>query len=97
MLGHISVFNKVGWSHDFLTDVSYILDLKNKVESMLAATIYVNSYGILNDDRYDYDSIGYPFMYQLGQTIYQNELGRDRRYERRAPNDTRQSIKQVEK
>ena len=74
---------------------------------MLAEPVYVNSYGILNDDRYDYDSIGYPFMYQLGHTINQYELGRDRRYkphlskfkipyERRDPNDTRQSIKQVE-
>ncbi len=103
----VRVFNKVGWSYGFLTDVSYVIDLKNKVEFMLAATMYVNSDGILNDDRYDYDSIGYPFMYMLGQTIYQFELSRIRkyapdlstfklRYERRDPADIRPSIKQVD-
>jgi hypothetical protein len=47
---------------------------------MLTATVYVNSDGILNDDKYDYDSIGYPFMYQLGQTIYNYELQRNREH-----------------
>ena len=47
---------------------------------MLSATVYVNSDGILNDNRYDYDSIGYPFMYELGQTIYNYELKRKRTY-----------------
>jgi hypothetical protein len=27
---------------------------------MLTATIYVNSDGVMNDDKYDYDNIGYP-------------------------------------
>ena len=78
--GHIRVFNKVGWSYGFVTDVSYIVDFKNKVEFMLAATIYVNRDEILNDNRYEYNEIGYPFLYELGQTIYQYELKRDRQY-----------------
>ncbi len=76
----IRVFNKVGWAYGFLTDASYVVDFKNKVEYMLTATIYVNSNSILNDDKYDIDSTGEPFMYQLGQTIYQHELTRKRRY-----------------
>lgn len=75
---NIRVFNKVGWAYGFLTDVSYITDTKNNIDFMLAATIYVNSDEIVNDSKYDYDSIGYPFMYQLGQTIYQYELLRKR-------------------
>ena len=47
---------------------------------MLTATVYVNSDGILNDDKYDEDAVGHPFLYQLGQTIYQYELGRKRQY-----------------
>ena len=46
---------------------------------MLTATIYVNSDGVLNDDKYDYETIGWPFLYQLGQTIYQYELNRPRK------------------
>lgn len=76
----LRVFNKVGWAYGFLTDASYVADFNNKVEYMLTAVIYVNSDEILNDDKYDYDTIGYPFMYQLGQTIYQYELSRKRAY-----------------
>jgi len=77
---YIRVFNKVGWAYGCLTDVSYVVDFKNKVEFMLTATIYVNSDNILNDDKYDYDNIGYPFMYKLGQCIYNYELKRSRKY-----------------
>lgn len=77
---HIRVFNKVGWAYGCLTDVSYVADFKNKIEYMLTATIYVNSDGILNDNKYDYDNIGYPFMYKLGQCIYNYEVKRIRKY-----------------
>jgi hypothetical protein len=74
----VRVFNKVGWAYGFLTDVSYVADFTHQVEFMLAATVYVNKDGILNDNRYDYDDIGYPFLYALGQTIYRYELQRNR-------------------
>ncbi|TMI87458.1 MAG: serine hydrolase [Bacteroidetes bacterium] len=77
---YIRVFNKVGWAYGCLTDVSYVVDFKNKVEFMLTATIYVNSDNVLNDDKYDYDNIGYPFMYKLGQCVYNYELKRNRKY-----------------
>jgi hypothetical protein len=104
---HVRVFNKVGWSYGFLTDVSYIMDTENDVEFMLSATLYVNSDGILNDGKYEYDAIGYPFLYQLGQTIYQHELKRTKlykprftalqvRYDKRNPNDQRPSLKEVD-
>ncbi len=86
----VRVFNKVGWAYGFMTDISYVADFKNKVEFMLSATLYVNSDGILNDNRYDYDSIGYPFMYELGQTIYNYELKRKRTYK---PNLSKFQIK----
>lgn len=77
---YIRVFNKVGWAYGCLTDVSYVADFKNKVEFMLTATIYVNGDGVMNDNKYDYDNIGYPFLYKLGQCIYNYELKRDRKY-----------------
>jgi hypothetical protein len=74
----LRVFNKVGWAYGCLTDVSYVADFANKVEFMLTATIYVNADGILNDDKYEYEEVGWPFLYQLGQTIYRYELQRKR-------------------
>lgn len=104
---YIRVFNKVGWAYGFLIDVSYVADFKNKVEYMLTATLYTNSDGILNDDKYDYEETGWPFMKELGQTIYQYELKRVRKYkpdlkkfeiqyEKRNVNDTRPVIKNVD-
>lgn len=102
----LRVFNKVGWAYGFLTDASYVADFKNGVEYMLSATIYVNSDGILNDNKYEYESVGRPFLYQLGQTIYQYERTRTRthkpdlsrfqvRYEKRHA-DNRPVVKNVD-
>ncbi|MHA4843170.1 serine hydrolase [Flavitalea antarctica] len=77
---HIRVFNKTGWSYGFLTDVAYIVDFKNKVEFMLSGVIYVNSDGILNDDKYEYEQTGYPFFKEIGNIIYNYELERERKY-----------------
>jgi hypothetical protein len=80
MPGNVRVFNKVGWAYGCLTDVSYVVDFEHKVEFMLTATLYVNKDEILNDDKYEYEETGWPFMYQLGQTLYKYELGRKRRH-----------------
>jgi len=104
---YIRIFNKVGWAYGFKTDISYVADFKNKVEFMLAATIYVNSDDTLNDDKYDYVTVGNPFLYTLGQTIYQYELSRHRKYkpdlrdfiihyDHRDANDTRPAIKNAD-
>jgi hypothetical protein len=77
---YIRVFNKTGWSYGFLTDVAYIVDFKNKIEFMVSGNIYVNSDGVLNDDKYEYEEIGYPFFKEVGNIIYQYELKRKRKH-----------------
>lgn len=76
----VRVFNKVGWSYGFLTDASYVADFENKVEFFLSAVVYTNENEIFNDNVYEYKTVGLPFLYQLGQTIYQHELKRKRKY-----------------
>ena len=78
---HIRVFNKVGWAYGFLTDVSYVRDTLNNVEYMLSATVYVNSDGIVNDSKYDEESVGFPFLKTLGDCFYNYELQRKRKYQ----------------
>jgi Beta-lactamase enzyme family len=75
---NIRIFNKEGDAYGFLTDLSYFTDLDRNIEFLLSATIYCNSDGILNDDKYDYDSVGLPFMKQLGRVVYDFELRRNR-------------------
>lgn len=77
---HIRIFNKVGDAYGFLIDAAYIADYKNNIEFMLSAIIYCNSDGIFNDDNYDYDKVGYPFMKNLGRVILEYELKRQRKY-----------------
>ena len=77
---NVRIFNKPGDAYGFMIDVAYIVDFKNKVEFMLSAVIYCNSDGIFNDDKYDYDTIGLPFMKNLGRVIYDYELKRKRKH-----------------
>lgn len=77
---NIRIFNKIGDAYGFLNDVAYIVDFKNNIECMLSATMLCNTDGIFNDDKYDYDSIGFPFMKNLGLLIYNYEKLRQRKY-----------------
>ena len=77
---NIKIFNKVGDAYGFLLDIAYVMDPEKKIEFMLSAVIYCNSDGILNDSKYDYDSVGYPFYKNLGQLIYNYELERKKAF-----------------
>jgi hypothetical protein len=76
---NIRIFNKVGDAYGFLIDNAYIIDLEKNIEFLLTACIYVNSDGIFNDNQYEYDTIGYPFMANLGKAVYEYELNRPRK------------------
>ena len=76
----VRIFNKVGDAYGFLIDAAYIADYKHNVEFILSAVIYCNSDGIFNDDKYDYDTIGFPFFKHLGEVLYEYELKRKRKY-----------------
>ena len=78
---NIRIFNKVCDAYGQLIDAAYIIDLDKNIEFFLSATIYCNSNGILNDDTYDYETIGLPFMKNLGQVIYDYESKRKKKNE----------------
>jgi hypothetical protein len=75
---HIRIYNKVGYAYGTLTDCAYIHDKENGVEFMVTATILVNSDQVFNDDQYEYEEVGIPFLSALGNELYQNELNRKR-------------------
>ena len=77
---HIRIFNKVGDAYGYLTDVAYVVDFKNKIEFLIAATIHVNDNRIYNDGVYEYEEKGFPFFEQLGRLVYDFELGREREF-----------------
>ncbi len=76
---NIRIFNKVGDAYGFLIDNAYIVDFEKGIEFMLTVTIYCNSDGIFNDDKYDYEKVGYPFMANIGKAIYNYETTRKKK------------------
>jgi hypothetical protein len=76
----IRIFSKSGMAYGTLTDNAYIVDFEKKIEFLLTAMIYVNDNQIFNDNEYEYDEIGLPFLADLGRLIYEHELKRDRKY-----------------
>ena len=76
---HIRIFNKIGLAYGFITDNAYIVDLKSNIEFFLSATLYVNGNQTLNDNTYEYEEKGLPFMADLGKMIYEYELRRPRK------------------
>ncbi|HNR06609.1 MAG TPA: serine hydrolase [Saprospiraceae bacterium] len=77
---HLRIFNKVGWAYGYLTDVAYIVDFKNKIEFILAATVNANTDGVVNDGLYDYENLGLPYLSRLGKLFYSYEQSRERRH-----------------
>jgi len=78
MPANIRIHSKVGLSYGFVSDTAYITNTKKNVEFFLSATIYTNENGIINDGRYQYDSLARPFMETLSRVVYEHELRRAR-------------------
>ncbi len=76
----IRVINIVGRAYGFLIDCAYIIDLKNNLEFLLTASLYVNKSGRVGSGKYEYDQLGLPFMRDLGRSIYNYERKRARKH-----------------
>ena len=71
---HIKIYNKVGYAYGTLTETAYIVDEKENVQFLLSSTVLVNRNRIFNDDIYEYDEIGIPFLAELGRQFYKYVL-----------------------
>lgn len=78
---NIRIFNKEGDAYGELLDIAYIVDLDKNIEFFLSAAINCNTNGIINDDNYAYDTLGFPFMKNLGEVIYNYESKRKKQYQ----------------
>jgi hypothetical protein len=73
---NLKIYNKVGDAYGFLIDAAYIENKAEGVAFMLSVVLYCNADEILNDDKYDYNTVGFPFFQHLGQVVYNYELQR---------------------
>jgi hypothetical protein len=72
----IRIFNVVGLSYGYISDCAYVIDAARGVEFFISVSLYVNSDGIINDGKYEYQRIGFPFLSRLGRILYRVERDR---------------------
>ena len=65
----IHIYNKVGYAYGYLIDCAYIMNEATKKDYIITAVIHVNENQVFNDDRYEYDEIGIPFLAELGRLL----------------------------
>lgn len=63
------IVNKVGRSQGFSTENAWVVHGPTNRSMFVAATIYTNSNGVLNDGKYEYESVADPFFAALGEMI----------------------------
>lgn len=76
---NIRIFNKYGDSYGYVIDNAYVVDFKNGVEFLLTAVVQSNEDEIYNDNNYEYETVCYPFLKNLGRVIYEHELKRKKK------------------
>ncbi len=74
----LKITNIVGQSYGFMVDCAYIQNKSENVEFILSAVIYTNENQIINDGKYEYNTIALPFLAELGRQIYAFELKRSK-------------------
>jgi hypothetical protein len=62
-----TLYDKSGQAYGFTIENAYVTEKVGGRSFFLAATIYTNADGVLNDDAYDYDSVALPFFTELGE------------------------------
>lgn len=64
-----NIYNKVGNAYGYSIDNAYIYNKSSNRHFLLTACIYTNSNNILNDNKYEYDEIGIPFLAKIGRFL----------------------------
>ena len=62
-----TVYDKSGQAYGFTTENACVVDPTGGRSFFLAATLYTNADGVLNDDAYDYATVALPFFAELGE------------------------------
>lgn len=70
----IKVYNKAGNAYGYMVDCAYIENKSKNIGFFLTAVIHVNKDKIYNDGKYEYDTVGFPFLGKLGRVVYAYEL-----------------------
>lgn len=65
----LEIHNKTGRAYGFSVENAWVYDRVSGRGCFLAATIYTNADGVLNDDAYEYREVADPFFADLGEAL----------------------------
>jgi hypothetical protein len=60
---------KIGRAYGFSIENAYLHNPQNGRAVFVTACIYANANGVLNDDKYEYESVADPFLENLGELV----------------------------
>jgi hypothetical protein len=63
------IVNKTGEAYGSAIENAWVEDRVTGRGMFVAATIYTNADGVLNDDRYEYDEVARPFFLEIGDAV----------------------------
>ena len=72
----LTVFGKSGMAYGSLSEVAWVVDRASGAECLLAAHVLCNADGVYNDDRYEYDGVGLPFLAAWSRAVLDSERAR---------------------
>lgn len=76
----IRIINIVGRAYGFVSDCAYVVNPSNGTEFMISAVLYTNKRNTFGTGNYEYDTVGLPFLRDLGVALYRLESQRTRKY-----------------
>jgi len=65
----LRIYSKTGQAYGFSIENAWVVDTETGKGFFLAATLYTNENGVLNDDEYEYEGIALPFLADLGEAV----------------------------
>ncbi|WP_397573779.1 serine hydrolase [Silanimonas sp.] len=71
-------FGKTGEAFGHQGETALLTEADGQCEVLLSANLYANDDGVLNDDRYEYDTVSRPFLAALGRAALAAEKERPR-------------------
>ncbi|MHC5001545.1 MAG: serine hydrolase [Planctomycetota bacterium] len=66
---HVRIYNKVGQAYGFSIENAYVEDARTGRCFFLAAVIYTNADGVVNDGAYEYAQLADPLFADLGEVV----------------------------
>ncbi|HET9766123.1 MAG TPA: hypothetical protein VFS60_04715, partial [Thermoanaerobaculia bacterium] len=65
----LRLYDKSGQAYGFTLDNAWVVDAATGKSFFLAAALYTNSDGVLNDDLYDYETVALPALADIAEAV----------------------------